>query len=69
MGTAGEPGPDDCNGTGSSTVYYATAIPVTQDVTGVRGFATNQGGTVWQDMAGAAPAEPFAVAAGIAPIQ
>ena len=66
-------GPNDCNGTASSTVYYASAEPATPDSTGVRSFATNQGGTVWQDAApgaaGAAPAEPFAVAGTIGPIQ
>jgi prepilin-type N-terminal cleavage/methylation domain-containing protein len=65
-------GPNDCNGTVSSTVYYASAEPATPDSTGVRSFATNQGGTVWQDSApaaGAAPAEPFAVGGTIGPIQ
>lgn len=63
-------GPNDCNGTASITAYYATALPVTPDSTGVRAFATNQGGTVWQDADGsAAPAEPFAVAGDVGPIQ
>ena len=63
-------GPLDCNGTASNTAYYATAIPVTADSTGVRAFATNQGGTVWQDGDGsAAPAEPFVVAGDVGPIQ
>src|SRR5690606_17088650 len=66
-------GPNDCNGTASSTVYYASAEPATPDSTGVRSFATNQGGTVWQDAApgaaGAAPAEPFAVGGTLGPIQ
>jgi type IV pilus assembly protein PilA len=63
-------GPADCNGNPSQTAYYATATPVTPDSTGVRAFATNQGGTVWQDADGsAAPAEPFAVAGDVGPIQ
>jgi prepilin-type N-terminal cleavage/methylation domain-containing protein len=65
-------GPTDCNGEPSQTAYYASAEPVTPDSTGVRSFATNQGGTVWQDSApagGAAPTEPFAVAGTVGPIQ
>jgi prepilin-type N-terminal cleavage/methylation domain-containing protein len=63
-------GPNDCNGTASSTAYYATAIPITVDVTGVRAFGTDQGGTVWQDADGSGPpAQPFAVAGDVTPIQ
>jgi prepilin-type N-terminal cleavage/methylation domain-containing protein len=60
----------DCNGTASMTTYYATATPATLGSTGTRAFATNQGGSVWQDRDGsAAPAEPFAVAGDVEPIQ
>ncbi len=69
-GLGADAGPDDCNGTASQTAYYATAVPVTLDSTGVRAFATNQGGTVFQDATGAAaPPEPFVAAAPIGPIQ
>jgi prepilin-type N-terminal cleavage/methylation domain-containing protein len=59
----------DCNGTASSTEYYATAIAVTAGTTGSRGFATDQAGTIWQDTAGGAPGLPFAVGGTITVIQ
>ena len=60
----------DCNGTATSTEYYGTAVAVTAGSTGSRGFATNANGTIWQDTAGAAPAEAaFAVAGTISIIQ
>ncbi len=62
-------GPDDCNTTGTFTAYYAFALPATVGSTGERGFATNQGGTVWQDVTGVAPAEPFAAGGDVSPIQ
>lgn len=69
-GNGSAAGPLDCNTTPSITAYYATALPVTPDSTGVRAFATNQGGTVWQDANGSgAPAEPFVVAGDVGPIQ
>jgi prepilin-type N-terminal cleavage/methylation domain-containing protein len=52
-------GPNDCNGTATTTAYYSTAIPQTFGTTGGRSFATNAGNTIWQDNAAAAPAEPF----------
>jgi len=60
-------GPNDCNGTASSTGYYASATPATVGSTGQRAFGTNQGGTIWQLTTGVAPAEPFAAPA--TPIQ
>ena len=54
-------GPNDCNGTASSTTYAATAVPVTVGTTGNRGFNTNQAGTIFFDPAGGA--------AGTTPIQ
>jgi type IV pilus assembly protein PilA len=59
----------DCNGTAVNSNYYATAIPLDVNTTGTRGFATNAGGTVWQDKTGAAPAEPFAITADVTPAQ
>jgi type IV pilus assembly protein PilA len=41
------------------TAYSASAIPVTFESTGTRGFATNAAFTIFQDTAGAAPLEPF----------
>jgi prepilin-type N-terminal cleavage/methylation domain-containing protein len=63
------PGPNDCNGTVTSTEYYATATAVTAGTTGSRGFATDQAGTIWQDTSGAAPTQPFAVAGTVTVIQ
>ncbi len=62
-------GPNDCNGTASSTGYYASAVALTVGTTGARGFATNQGGTIWQDVSGAVPTEPFAAGGDISVIQ
>jgi len=62
-------GPADCNGTASTTGYYASGVALTVGTTGARGFATNQSGTIWQDVSGAAPTEPFATAGDVSPIQ
>jgi type IV pilus assembly protein PilA len=66
-GTGAATGPNDCNGTPTQTAYYTTAVPQTFGSTGGRSFATNQGQTVWQVNAAAAPTEPFGAPA--APIQ
>jgi type IV pilus assembly protein PilA len=68
-GANGAAGPNDCNTTVTSTEYYANAVAVTAGTTGSRGFATDQAGTIWQDTTGAAPAQPFAVAANVTVIQ
>jgi type IV pilus assembly protein PilA len=52
-------GPNDCNGTGTITAYYATAVPATMGTTGTRSFAINAGGAIWQLLGAAAPGEPF----------
>ena len=57
-----------CVGAAGSN-YYATAVPQTVGSTGTRGFATNNAGTVFQDTAGGAPPEPFAVAGTVSAIQ
>jgi prepilin-type N-terminal cleavage/methylation domain-containing protein len=70
-GAGGAAGPLDCNGVASQSAYYGTAIPVTLNTSGVRKFATNAAGTIWQE-AGAgvvAPPEPFVAAGTISPIQ
>jgi prepilin-type N-terminal cleavage/methylation domain-containing protein len=41
------------------TAYYTTATPVTLGTTGTRGFASNNAYTIFQDLTGAAPPEPF----------
>lgn len=58
----GVAGPNDCNGTASSTSYYLTATPATVGTSGNRAFASNPASTIWQDTSGAPPVEPFAVA-------
>jgi prepilin-type N-terminal cleavage/methylation domain-containing protein len=57
-GMDGVPGPDDCNGTPTSTTYYASAVPENAD-TGMRSFATSQDQDLWQDTSGVAPPEPL----------
>jgi type IV pilus assembly protein PilA len=59
----------DCNGVAGNTAYYATALPITVGTTGGRGFATDAGGSVWQDITGIAPAQPFTTAGNVSPIQ
>ena len=59
----------DCNGVAGNSAYYATAVPVTVGTTGGRGFATDAGGSVWQDTSGAAPTHPFTAGGTVAPIQ
>ena len=66
-GSGAATGPNDCNGTPTQTSYYVSAVPQTFGSTGARSFATNQGQTVWQVNAAAAPTEPFGAPA--VPIQ
>jgi type IV pilus assembly protein PilA len=54
-GTGSAQGPNDCNGTATTTAYYGTAVPVTLGSTGSRGFATTENGSVWENVAGVAP--------------
>jgi type IV pilus assembly protein PilA len=69
-GLGGVAGPPDCNGTISTTAYYATALPLSLGTSGNRAFAINTVGTVWQDQDGSgAPGEPFAIAGDVSPIQ
>ena len=71
-GLGSSPGPNDCNGTATETVYYATATPVSPGMSGNRAFATNSNHVIWQDVAGggaAPPAEPFAITATVTPVQ
>ena len=50
-------GPMDCNGVASETGYYVTAVPITAGLSGQRGFASSQAGTIYFDRTGAAPTE------------
>jgi hypothetical protein len=56
---------NDCNGRPIYSAFYATAEPLGIGVTGSRAFAANTTSTIWQNTAGAAPAEPFSVTATI----
>jgi len=60
-------GPADCTGAATYRGYYFSADPLGV-TTGRRGFATNQGGTIWQDTSGAAPVEPFVAAGTVSPL-
>jgi type IV pilus assembly protein PilA len=60
-------GVPDCAGDPTQTRYYFTAVPLA-GTTGRRGFATAQGGAIWQDTAGLAPAEPFTTGGTISPL-
>jgi prepilin-type N-terminal cleavage/methylation domain-containing protein len=64
----GSDGPVDCNGGASKTAYYISATPVS-NLTGIRAFATNHFGTVWQDLSGTPPAEPFTAGGTISTLQ
>ena len=55
--------------TGAGTAYYATAVPNAPGSTGVRAFATDEPGTIWQDTSGAAPTQPFVSGGTIGTIQ
>ena len=50
-------GPLDCNGTATNMGYFATAMPNASG--GVRAFATDAGGAIWQDSMGAILTQPF----------
>lgn len=62
---------NDCNGTGTISGFYATAIPVGVGSTGTRGFAVNTNMTIFQNTAAAAtaPGEPLTAAGTISPVQ
>jgi prepilin-type N-terminal cleavage/methylation domain-containing protein len=66
--TGARAGPSDCNGTVTTTTWYATGVP-TSYATGNRGFAVDTNNSIWQDTSGAAPATPFTVSATVAQIQ
>jgi hypothetical protein len=67
-GLGGVPGPNDCNGTATSTTFYASATPQSLGTTGNRAFASNVGSAIWQDTTGTPPTEPFTAGGTIAPL-
>jgi prepilin-type N-terminal cleavage/methylation domain-containing protein len=50
---------DDCNGAGTQSAWYASAVPATLFVSGTRAFAVNTGQTIWEVAGSTAPTEPF----------
>jgi type IV pilus assembly protein PilA len=66
-GMTSTPGPTDCGGSPTVSAYYASAVSMGAQLR--RGFATNQGGIVWEDRTGVAPTEPFTTTATVSPIQ
>ena len=59
--------PAGCAGTGTN--YYASATPLSVGSTGSRAFATDEPGTIWQDIGGVPPAQPFTPGGTISVIQ
>ncbi len=62
-GAGGAAGPNDVCGTATNTRYYVTAVPQDIGSTGNRAFAADIGSTIWQDITGAAPTQPFTASA------
>lgn len=58
-GQGAKPGAGDCNEFPTQTTYYAIAVAGAQGVTGIRSFAANQDGIVWERFGLPPPAEPF----------
>jgi prepilin-type N-terminal cleavage/methylation domain-containing protein len=59
---AGAAGPVDCNGNATWGGYHAVAVPITVGSTGQRAFGVATAGTIYQDVTGAALADPLVVA-------
>ena len=60
----------DCNGVaGNIGLLRDRRAPSLLGTTGGRAFATDAGGSVWQNMAATAPTQPFTKAGTVAPIQ
>ena len=65
-------GPDDCNGVGTETDFWAHATPATIGSTGNRAFATSAAATIYQNATGTAPTAALVLGGGDAtnvPIQ
>jgi type IV pilus assembly protein PilA len=60
-GAGAQVGVTDCNGTATSSAFYARAEPMTFGMTGGRSFATtsSSNNTIWMSYLGTAPPEPF----------
>jgi type IV pilus assembly protein PilA len=60
--------PNDCHGDETITDYYGTAVPVSVGSTGIRAFATNGVGMIWQASDGVPPSQPFERSGTVAPL-
>ena len=65
MGAGAAAAPPDCQGTATTTQYYADAIPTALGQSGTRAFATTQRAGIWQEAGAVAPAEPFGAPASL----
>ena len=68
VGDLGVFGELDCNGDNTVTDYYFSATP-TSPRQGRRAFATDENSSIWVDMAGVAPVEPFVEAGTVVPLR
>jgi type IV pilus assembly protein PilA len=68
-GGSGLSGLTDCHGNSTATEFYVSAVPIAVQDTGNRGFATSHDNTVWQDLTGLAPSEPFLAAGTVTAIE
>jgi len=57
------PGAPDCLGAATADGFYASAQPLSFNLSGNRSFAVATPGTIWQVAAAAPPTEPFAAPA------
>jgi type IV pilus assembly protein PilA len=55
--------------TASGTNYFATAVPLSVGSTGIRAFAIDEKGAIWQDTTGVPPSQPFTSSATTSVIQ
>ena len=70
VGAPGVPAVADCNGTATTTAFYASAVPQSLGVSGGRSFATTPNGTIFFLVGSTSPTEPQMVPGGPAtPIQ
>ena len=70
VSATGNAGPNDCNGTATQTDYYATGAALQWGSTGNRAFATDAGGTIFQESASnTPPPQPLTPGGTIGPIQ
>lgn len=67
-GLGAAPGQADLCGNPVSTGFYATATPIAAGFTGNRGFAADSSLTLWQDITGVPPVQPFTPSPTVTPL-